>query len=159
MPRCPMPAGAPASRPGSGAPPTHPGSRPWRPTDRLREGDAVEEQSAPEERRPRRRNWIRRRELSLMTAAESTEGLSPELLAALALRRALGGGVARVDGVYVDGGHPMGRYLAGTFTDLIDCGLLAVADEDEWGLRRVTVTRSGQALYAQVCGILRQDLR
>lgn len=105
----------------------------------------------------RRRNGIRRCGFSLMTAPESVDGLNPELLAALALRRALGGGVAKAGGVYVDRGYPMGRYLAGTFAELIDCGLLAPADEDGWGLRRVTVTDAGQACYAQVCGILQRD--
>lgn len=118
----------------------------------------MEEQIAPEERRPQRHKWIRR-ELSLMTATELAEGLNPELLAALVLRRALGGGVARVGGVYVDWGHPMGRYLTGTFTELIDCELLALADEDGWDLRRVTVTDMGQTRYAQVCGILARDPR
>jgi hypothetical protein len=128
-------------------------------SDRDARGTEVEEQTAPEERRPQRRNWVRCRELSLMPATESAEGLNPELLAALALRRALGGGVARAGDVYVDGGHPMGSYLTGTFTELIDRGLLALADKDEWGLRRVTVTDAGQTRYAQICGILRQDPR
>ncbi|MCA1707529.1 MAG: hypothetical protein LC808_31370 [Actinobacteria bacterium] len=107
----------------------------------------------------RRRNWFRCRGLLPIGTTESAEGLNPELLAALALRRALGGGVAKAGGVYVDGGHPMGRYLAGRLTELIDCGLLMLADEDGWGLRRVTVTDAGQARYAQVCGILRRDHR
>jgi hypothetical protein len=94
-----------------------------------------------------------------MGTTESAEGLNPELLAALALRRALGSGVAKAGGIYVDGGHPMGRYLIGTFTELIDCGLLVLADEDEWGLRRVTVTDAGQARYAQIRGFMRRGPR
>ncbi|MGH7747553.1 MAG: hypothetical protein ACREQ5_22755, partial [Candidatus Dormibacteria bacterium] len=87
----------------------------------------------------------------------SVEGLRPELVTALALRRALGGGVAKASEIYVDWGHPMGRYLTGTFTQLIDCGLLALADDDGWGLRRVTVTDAGRVRYAQICGILRPN--
>ncbi|MGH3901947.1 MAG: hypothetical protein ACRDTA_27580 [Pseudonocardiaceae bacterium] len=92
-----------------------------------------------------------------MTGTASVDGLRPELLTALALRRALGRGVAKAGEFYLDDGHPMGRYLTGTFTELIDCGLLALADDDGWGLRRVTVTDAGQARYAQMCGILRRN--
>ncbi|MDQ2880080.1 MAG: hypothetical protein M3Y48_02195 [Actinomycetota bacterium] len=94
-----------------------------------------------------------------MTGTASVEGLRPELLTALALRRALGRGVAKSGEIYLDDGHPMGRYLTRTFAGLIDCGLLALADEDGWGLRRVTVTDAGQARYAQMCGILRRNQR
>ncbi len=94
-----------------------------------------------------------------MTGTASVDGLRPELLTALALRRALGRGVAKAGESYLDYGHPMGRYLTSTFTELIDCGLLALADDDEWGLRRVTVTDAGQARYAQTCGILRRNPR
>ncbi len=94
-----------------------------------------------------------------MTGTASVDGLRPELLTTLALRRALGRGVARSGEVYLDYGHPMGRYLTGTFTELIDCGLLALADDDGWGLRRVTVTDAGQARYAHICGILRRNPR
>ncbi|MGH3806008.1 MAG: hypothetical protein ACRDRU_05090 [Pseudonocardiaceae bacterium] len=94
-----------------------------------------------------------------MTGTASVDGLRPELLTALVLRRALGRGVAKAGEIYVDDGHPMGRYLTGTFTELIDCGLLALADDDGWGLRRVTVTDAGQIRYAQICGILRRNPR
>jgi hypothetical protein len=93
-----------------------------------------------------------------MTNTASVEGLLPELLTALALRRALGGGVAKAGETYVDYGHPIGCYLAGAFTELIDSGLLAMADEES-GLRRVTITDAGQARYALVNGTLRPSHR
>lgn len=65
--------------------------------------------------------------------------------------------MARAGGVYIEWGQPLGRYLTGTFTELINGGLLALAEENGCGLRRVTVTEAGQTRYAQVCGILRRD--
>ncbi|MGH3534726.1 MAG: hypothetical protein ACRDQG_08430 [Pseudonocardiaceae bacterium] len=117
----------------------------------------MEEQTAPRDRTRGRRDRARR--VSPVTGTASVDGLCPELLTALALRRVLGRGVAKAGELYVDDGHPMGRYLIGTFTELIDCGLLALATEDGWGLRRVTVTDAGQARYAQMCGILRRNQR
>jgi hypothetical protein len=86
------------------------------------------------------------------------EGVRPELLAALVLRRALRGGVAKAGPIYVDYGYRMGRHLTGTFTELIEGGSLALAEEN-CGLRRVWVTDAGRAHYAQVRGILRWDRR
>jgi hypothetical protein len=86
------------------------------------------------------------------------DGVRPELLAALVLRRTLGGGVAKAGKVYVDYGYRMGPHLTGTFAELIEGGLLALADED-CGLRRVRVTGAGRARYAQVTGLLRRDRR
>jgi hypothetical protein len=75
---------------------------------------AVYEQAAPGEWRP-------------VTAPVG--GLPPELLAAMALRRALRGGVAQAGDFYVDDGFPMGHHLTATFTELIGGELLEVADE------------------------------
>lgn len=111
----------------------------------------MNEQATPGKRRPR--------VLPRITDTALVDGLSPELLVALALRRTLGGGVAKTGDIYVDSGHPMGRHLTATFTKLIDCGLLTLTDDDTWGLRRVTVTEAGRVRYAEVCGILRRDHR
>jgi hypothetical protein len=58
------------------------------------------------------------------------EGVRPELLVALVLRRALRGGVAQAGPIYVDYGYRMGRYLIGTFRELIEDGLLSLAEEN-----------------------------
>jgi hypothetical protein len=81
------------------------------------------------------------------------EEVRPELLAASVLRRVLRGGVAQAGPIYVDYGYRMGRYLTGTFTELIEDGLLSVAEEN-CGLRRVWVTESGRARYEQVRDLL-----
>ncbi len=64
--------------------------------------------------------------------AYSVPGLSPELVVSLALRRACDGGVAKAGDRYVDGGSPTPGYLAGAFDELINAGLLVLADEDVW---------------------------
>lgn len=89
-----------------------------------------------------------------MTGTASVDGLCPELLTALALRRALGRGVAKAGEIYVDDGHPMGCYLTGTFTELIDCGLLELADDDGWvygGSRSPTPGRFGMRKFVASC--------
>lgn len=82
--------------------------------------------------------------------ADSVTGLSHELVTSLALRRAHDGGVAKVGDRYVDSGSPTPSYLAGAFDELINAGLLALADEDQYGLRRVSVTEAGHARSAQL---------
>jgi hypothetical protein len=72
------------------------------------------------------------------------------LVASMALRRAHDGGVAKAGDRYVDGGFPTPGYLDGVFDELINTGLLALADEDPYGLRRVSVTEAGRARYAQL---------
>jgi hypothetical protein len=82
------------------------------------------------------------------------DGLRPEVLVMMALRRALGGGLARSGEIFIDYGYPVARYLTSTFSELIDGGLLRVADDDGSGLRRVTITDAGRARYMQVYGVL-----
>lgn len=88
--------------------------------------------------------------------SSSVNGVRPELLTAIVLRRALGGGVAKVGDTVVDYGFLMGRYLTGTFTELLESRLLVLVDEDS-GFRRVGVTDLGRARYAQVCSLLHRD--
>lgn len=83
---------------------------------------------------------------------DSATGLSPELVASLALRRAHDGGVAKVGDRYLDRGHPAPGYLTGAFDELINAGLLALADEDPYGLRRISVTEAGRIRYAHLRG-------
>lgn len=47
-----------------------------------------------------------------------------------------------------DRGHLTPGYLGGMFDELVDGGLLALADEDPYGSRRVGVTEAGRVLYA-----------
>lgn len=72
-------------------------------------------------------------------------GPSPELVAALVLHRAHGGGMARLGVDYLDHGLPAPGCLAGASDELLDTGLLAlaVADPDPNGRRRVTLTTTG----------------
>jgi hypothetical protein len=78
------------------------------------------------------------------------QGVRPELLASLALRRASSGRVAKSGGDYFEWGHPLPSYLTGVFDELTETGLLILADEDEWSLRRVRLSPTGQVKSAQL---------
>jgi hypothetical protein len=77
-------------------------------------------------------------------------GVRPELLASLALGRASSGRVAKSGGDYFEWGHPLPSYLTGVFDELAETGLLVLAEEDEWSLRRVYLTPAGQVTSAQL---------
>ncbi len=77
-------------------------------------------------------------------------GLSPELLASWALRRAYRGGVAKSGDQYFDYGRLALSYLTRTPDELTEAGLLALAEEDPWGLRRVSLPETGHTHYAQL---------
>jgi DNA-binding MarR family transcriptional regulator len=83
-------------------------------------------------------------------------GLSPELLASWALRRAHRGRVAKSGDQYVDYGRLTLSYLTRTLDELTKAGLLALAEEDPWGLRRVSLTETGHAHYAQLAATPRR---
>ncbi|MGH3752345.1 MAG: hypothetical protein ACRDRP_06540 [Pseudonocardiaceae bacterium] len=87
------------------------------------------------------------------SSADVVAVLSPELVASLVLRRACDGGVAKAGNRYVDSGSPTPRYQAGTFDELINTGFLALAEQDLYGLRRVSVTEAGRVQYAQLVDI------
>lgn len=74
----------------------------------------------------------------------------PELFAWLALRRADAGRVARIQGRYYDSGRRMPCFLLGVFEELVEAGLLTLAEPDpSWPeLRRATLTRDGRARFA-----------
>nr|MDQ3765702.1 hypothetical protein [Actinomycetota bacterium] len=84
------------------------------------------------------------------SSVEPVYGLSPELLVSLALRRLYRGGLAQSGVGYVDYGYRTPDYLAGIVYALIEAGLLALAEQEPWGLRRVHFTDAGQARYAQL---------
>ncbi|MGH3941124.1 MAG: hypothetical protein ACRDTG_21290 [Pseudonocardiaceae bacterium] len=79
----------------------------------------------------------------------------PKLLAWLALRRVRGGAVANAGSYYLDHGLPVPAYLADPLAELAENGLVALADADPAGLRRATITPTGQARYTA----LREQLR
>lgn len=78
------------------------------------------------------------------------DGVNPELLASLALRRVSGGGVAKSGGHYFEWGHPTVSYLTEVFDELVSTRLLSLAEEDPCGLRRVSFTPAGHVRYVQL---------
>ncbi len=85
-----------------------------------------------------------------LTSAELiAAGVSAELLALLALRRASGGRAAKSGDHYYDDGFPMPSFLTQTLDELTDGGLLTLF-EDVWGMRRVHLTDAGQTRYTQL---------
>lgn len=78
-----------------------------------------------------------------------------ELDTFVALRRVggPGGGVAELNGHYYHHGRPMVPWLEGPLSSMVDAGLLTLADPDpeSWGLRRATLTATGQVQYEVLC--------
>lgn len=91
-----------------------------------------------------RRVWPRLTSAELIAA-----GVSAELLASLALRRASSGRVAKSGDHYFDHGHPMPSYLTQTLDELTDSGLL-ILTEDVSGMRRLGLTEGGRTRHAQL---------
>lgn len=70
----------------------------------------------------------------------------------LTLRRVKRGGVAREQGgELVDFGQPLGSFVVQMLTELIDAGLLEVAEASPQGLAGVRHTDAGRARYARLC--------
>ncbi len=86
------------------------------------------------------------------TGIELVRGLRPEFLESLALQRANRGGVAKSGDHYYDYGRPIPTYLTGAFDDLAGAGLLALAEEDPWCMRRLSLTETGRARYTAASG-------
>lgn len=91
-----------------------------------------------------------------MTSVDPGTGPHPELPAALALQRAHRGEMAKLGDHYVDRRWPMPLFLAGAFEELVDAGLLALADPDGHGFQQVTLTDAGCIRYAQLQGTPRR---
>ncbi len=85
-----------------------------------------------------------------LAGAEPGAGLSPEFLASLVLQRVHRGEVAKSGDHYSDRGCPMPSYLTEAFDELADGGLLALAEQDLWGPRRISLTDTGTARYVQL---------
>ncbi|MGH3872568.1 MAG: hypothetical protein ACRDSR_13855 [Pseudonocardiaceae bacterium] len=69
----------------------------------------------------------------------------------IALRRVTDGGIARTGGCWLDGGHRVPGYVTGALTESLAGGLVALADQDPYGMRRATLTDSGAARYEWLC--------
>jgi hypothetical protein len=65
----------------------------------------------------------------------------------IALCRVSGGGVARVGDCWLESGHRVPGYITEALTELLAGGLVALADQDPYGLRRAAITKSGTARY------------
>lgn len=89
-------------------------------------------------------------QLPMASIDSPVTGPSPELLATLVLQRASGGEVAKLGVDYLERGLPASGDLAVAFDAVADAGLLALADPDAQGLRRITRTTAGQARYTQL---------
>lgn len=61
------------------------------------------------------------------------------------------GSVAQVGGHWLDGGHRVPGYVADALTGLLAGELVALADQDPYGLRRGALTDSGAARYVWLC--------
>jgi hypothetical protein len=69
----------------------------------------------------------------------------------MALRRVSEGGVTQTGGCWLESGHRVPGYIADTLTELLAGGLVTLADQDPYGLRRATLTDSGTARYQSLC--------
>ena len=86
--------------------------------------------------------------------AERAVLASGELTLWVALRRVDEGGVGWWEGSYYHHGRAVPEYLNAPFAELVKAGwlVLAQADPDSVGPRRVMLTEHGRALYAVLCG-------
>lgn len=88
-----------------------------------------------------------------------TDYVSAELLEWLALRRVTAGGVAQRDGRYFDRGCPVvPAFLAEPLDDLAASGAVTLAEEDQSGQRRLSMTPGGIVRYAALCAGQQQRL-
>ena len=69
----------------------------------------------------------------------------------MALRRVSDGGVTQAGACWLDSGHRVPGYIADALTELLGKGLVALADQDPYGLRRSALTDSGAARYQRLC--------
>jgi hypothetical protein len=92
-----------------------------------------------------------------VTSAELiSAGVRIELLVSQALQQAASDGVAKFGGHYFRWGYPMPSWLTGVFEQLISTGLLALAEQDSAGLRRVSLTPTGQLRSQQLSTLPRR---
>lgn len=100
-----------------------------------------------------------RRAEPLTSAELISAGVRPQLLVALALRRAAGGRVAKSGDYYFEWGRPTPSYLIGVFEELAGTGLLELAEQDPGGFRRMSLTPAGRLRYEQLSDTLPRAVR
>ncbi len=73
----------------------------------------------------------------------------------IALRRAHQGGIANLQGHWLDSGSRVPGYVADALDELTSAGLLTLGEEEpeSCGVRRITVTDTGCAHYVALCQI------
>ncbi|MGQ0717525.1 MAG: hypothetical protein ACT4NP_09465 [Pseudonocardiales bacterium] len=65
----------------------------------------------------------------------------------MALRRVSEGGIAKMGDCWLESGHRVPGYVASSLTELVAGGLVALADQDPYGLRRSALTDAGTVRY------------
>ena len=97
------------------------------------------------------------RRVAPLTSAELiSNGVRPELLASLALRRVASGRVAKWGDHYSDWDRPTPSYLGGIFDELASTGLLALAEQQGHPGLRVSLTPAGRLRREQLRAVLRR---
>lgn len=69
----------------------------------------------------------------------------------MALRRVRGAGVTQAGDCWLDSGHRVPSYVANALTELLAGGLVALADQDLYGLRWSALTDAGTVRYERLC--------
>ena len=77
----------------------------------------------------------------------------------MALRRVTGGGVTQAGDCWLENGHRIPGYIADALTALLAGGLVTLADQDPYGLRRSALTDSGATRYECLCQRRQADRR
>jgi len=65
----------------------------------------------------------------------------------IALHRVNGDGVASWGDCWLDSGHRIPGYVTEALTELLAGGLIVLADQDPYGMRRAALTESGTVRY------------
>lgn len=68
----------------------------------------------------------------------------------MALRRVREGGVAQAGDCWLESGHRVPGYVTDALTRLLAGGLVALADQDPYGLRRAALTDAGTVRYERL---------
>ena len=95
-----------------------------------------------------------RRAAPLTSAELISDGVHPEPLASLALRRVASGRIAKWGDHYFDWGRPTPSYLSGVFDELASTGLLAQAEQQDHPGLWMSLTPAGRLRYEQLRAML-----
>lgn len=77
----------------------------------------------------------------------------------MALRRVNEGGMAQVGDCWLENGHRVPGYITDALTELLASGLVALADQDPYSLRRAALTDTGTARYEWLCQLRQSALQ